>query len=442
MKVVVDTNVILHGKSLEELPWKEILGRIPDEVLLPHPVLKELDEKRYDPRHCERARKRSKALCDLIDEKRKSKIGISYNMMELDSSIEESRQKSSSADDRISDDILKYEKQINEKVILLTSDRFFSKIASRSIEVKRLDDKYLEIDDSKNKEIEKLKSKIKKIENRMPELKVCFEDKETKRDEDKETKRDIVLDYKRRNLDSYKNKLLKKCPLLTHPDNRPIENKSIAGLVDGGLIRALMPLPPPKEEYERYSKERKEYFKEVDLHIEDMRKYDEVHSRAFEFELLIDNNTGTHSASSVSIHLHFPDGFKLIDLDCDEVDEIEYPPEPPNPPEKPTNSLKKRGFTINDHSRISDVLSSAFRSQRRHQLKNIRPTIKKVNSYVVQHPLIDKIMHCKHFSLGRFKVFFNSHEDIKSFQVDCTIHCEEFLKQKKQKLHFIIKDKK
>ena len=44
--IVVDTNLILHGKCLEELPWPNILGAIPEEILIPYKVLQELDEKK------------------------------------------------------------------------------------------------------------------------------------------------------------------------------------------------------------------------------------------------------------------------------------------------------------------------------------------------------------------------------------------------------------
>ena len=59
MKIVVDTNIILRGIWLEELLWKDILGKTPNEILIPNKVLQELDEKKFDPKHHEIARKRS-----------------------------------------------------------------------------------------------------------------------------------------------------------------------------------------------------------------------------------------------------------------------------------------------------------------------------------------------------------------------------------------------
>lgn len=447
MKVVIDTNVILHGKWLEDLLWKDILNKVPNEILIPYKVLQELDEKKFDPKHCERAKKRLKNLYSLINKKIKSKTNISYGILKTSFSAGESKQglNLNSADDCILNGILKYEeKNKSQKVILLTFDYSFSlKASAHSVKVKILDSKYYEIDDSKGKEIKKIKSELTTLKNRIPKLKICFEDKKTEKI--------ISFNYKRvldsyEKISEYKSNLLNKYPPLTHPDSRPSENKSKINL--GELSKALERiaekmnplLTPSKEEYERYSKEREVYIEKIDLHIKDIQKYDEIHSRAFEFKLLI-NNIGTCPASSVSVDLYFPNGFKLIDLDRDTVDEIEHPPEPPDPPKKPTPPfVSAMSAATNNNFKSFDYFSTLSIPRRHHKTQNIRPTIEKINSYKFKHPSVDEIIHHNYFSLGRFKIFFDSHKDIKSFQVNCKVHCREFLKPEEQKLHFIIKN--
>jgi PIN domain len=48
--VVVDTNILLHYKPLNELPWPEITGSEQVRVILPLRVIEELDQKKYAPR--------------------------------------------------------------------------------------------------------------------------------------------------------------------------------------------------------------------------------------------------------------------------------------------------------------------------------------------------------------------------------------------------------
>ena len=445
MKIAVDTNIILHGEWLEDLPWKKILNKVPNEVLIPYKVLQELDKKKFDPKHQDRAKKRLKNLNDLVRKKINSKINTSYKVLKTSFSSTEFKPglNSDLADDCILNGILKYEEESSQKITLLTFDHSLSLRASEySIKEKILDSQYqLKVDDTKEREIKRLKSELVVLKNRIPNLQICFKDKNTRKT--------MLLNYKS-SLDSYekinkyKNNLLNKYPPLTYPDNRLIESRSAIKLGELGktlerIAEKMNPLlTPPKEEYERYSKEREVYIEKIDLHIKDIQKYDEIHSRAFEFELLI-NNIGTCPASSVSVNLYFPDGFKLINLDHDTVDEIEHPPEPPDPPKKPTTPFMNTvsAATNNNNFKSLDYFSTLSIPHRHRKTKN-RLTIEKTDSYKLKHSPIDEIIHHNYFSLGRFKIFFNSHKDIKSFQVDCKIHCREFLEPKEQKLHFTI----
>lgn len=48
--VVVDTNILLHYKPLDELPWHDITGSAQVRIVLPLRVIEELDQKKYAPR--------------------------------------------------------------------------------------------------------------------------------------------------------------------------------------------------------------------------------------------------------------------------------------------------------------------------------------------------------------------------------------------------------
>ena len=430
MKIAVDTNIILHGKWLEDLPWKDILGEIPNEILIPNKVLQEFDEKKYDPKHHERAKKRSKSLHNLITQKTKSKINISYkilkiNVLQIDF---EPGLNPKSSDDWIINEIVKHEKETGKKVTLLTSDLSLSLRSDSFFKTILLDSKYqLKPNDSKDQEIKKLKSEIEKLKNRMPNLHVCFEDKESQKT--------MSFNYKKKldtveKIKKYKDELIEQCPYLNHPNNYHYTDKLSEKL--NKLALSLFP-PPSKTEFKRYNKERKIYIGQIDTHIKKMKSYDENHHRSFEFKLFV-NNIGTCSASSVSVKLHFPSGFKLIDLDCNEIDEIERLPTPPSIPEKPS------AFPLLKQNTTSRFLSNVVLNKRiQSEMKNTRPFIKRTNSYDFEYPPINEIVHHRWFSLGRFKIFFDSQEAIKNFHVECEIHCKEFSEPKSQQLNFKIK---
>ena len=436
MKIVVDTNIVLRGKWLEDLPWNVILGANPNEILIPNKVLQEIDEKKHDPKHHERARKRSRSLYNLISQKTKSKKTIRYNVLKINASQTEFEAglNPNLFDDCILNEIITYKKETDEKITLLTSDISLSlRAPSYSIKTILLDSKYLlKGDDPKSQEIKKLKYKIVKLENRMPNLEVCFENKKNTQ---------VVLFNYKKKLDTdkkvkkYRDDLIKKCPHLTLPEKietviERVDKVTSPKKIVIPALSAIQLAEERKAKYERYNMERESYIERIEQHIKQMKEYDEIHSRSFEFELLIHNN-GTCAASLVSVYLHFPNGFKLIDLDSNEFNEIECQPGPPVVPKHPSVSILA--------SSLNNLSSFNFPVDLFHKTKNTRPFIEKTNSYSFEYPPIEEIVHYNYFSLGRFKIFFDSQKTIKSFHVECKIHCKEFLGPKNQQLHFKIK---
>lgn len=430
--IVVDTNIILHGKSLEELPWSKIFGAIPEEILIPYKVIQELDRKKYEHKYCERARKGLKKLTKLIKNEMQSKINARYCLMETSFSPEEFETglKPNLDDDCILNGIIKYQKESGKQVVLLTGDSSLSlKAPLFSIRVKMLASEYqLEIDDSNQKEIKRLKSQIKELKNKMPTLNICFENKQTKKD--------ISFDYKKRissdkELQKYRDDLIRKCPSLPYSDDAETTLKKIdkQTLAMGAIIPGIS-FFVAEEKRKKYNEERETYIKRIDPHIREMQKYDKIHSRSFEFKLLIDNS-GTCSASSVSVKLQFPDGFKLIDLDCNEIDKIERPPTPPIIPEQPVS-------IFGDHKQNNFSPLVTFHRNQLHK-KNTRPLVERLNGggYIFTY-LKEKLRHCDCFSMGRLKIFFDSYDTVQSFNVDCELHCDEFPQPEQHKIHFIV----
>jgi hypothetical protein len=83
---------------------------------------------------------------------------------------------------------------------------------------------------------------------------------------------------------------------------------------------------------------------------------------------------GTVPAEDIDIHLHFPDGFEL-------VDSADYPKPPtePNTPYKPKNRLDIPGLGISGFPRIH------IPNPQNMNIDSERPTIRKSNSYDVDY---------------------------------------------------------
>jgi hypothetical protein len=59
--IVVDSNILLHFRSLEEWPWGELFGEAPIEIVVPTIVMREVDSKKYEAR-TEKLRKRATSV--------------------------------------------------------------------------------------------------------------------------------------------------------------------------------------------------------------------------------------------------------------------------------------------------------------------------------------------------------------------------------------------
>jgi hypothetical protein len=62
---VLDTNVVLHYKPLDEVPWTEVFGSSPVTLVIPRRVLAEIDAKKAVPNN-QKLRRRAPCLCRVV----------------------------------------------------------------------------------------------------------------------------------------------------------------------------------------------------------------------------------------------------------------------------------------------------------------------------------------------------------------------------------------
>jgi len=162
----------------------------------------------------------------------------------------------------------------------------------------------------------------------------------------------------------------------------------------------------PEKEYQRYNREREEYFKRYEEYQHKMLDFRNRVSRAFGFSLHI-ANVGSAPAEDVDVSIHFPDGFAMF-IEDDLPDE----PREPMPPVRPRFAAELMTARIRDFS--PHLMEPNIRNLGRHVSTF---DLKKTNSYdLTDH--FQKIKHGSSVELPELFVVFDSHEGARSFNCD------------------------
>lgn len=184
--VFPDTNVLLHGKGLEDLPIPTIVkagGRVT--VVLTRTVLAELDgQKTKNPNKGlrERAGKRSRALWSLYrngDRALGAKASVEFEMKAPAGDLAALGLDATVGDDRILAEVLAVKNRSGERrVVLLSRDAgMLIKAAELGLESIELDDAHaLPVPDEQSSKLQALQRENEKLRSRVPAITVAFED--------------------------------------------------------------------------------------------------------------------------------------------------------------------------------------------------------------------------------------------------------------------------
>lgn len=184
--VFPDTNVLLHGKGLEELPFVSIVGEASSiVVVLTRTVIRELDaQKVKNPNNGlrERATKRARALWRRQKERKwvlRPGVSLSFAQTAAVDNLAQLGLDSSLGDDRIIAEVLSARDAApNQRVIFLSRDTgMLVKAAGLGLEVVEFDDEHvLPVPDEQQAKLRKLQEENERLRSRVPRLSVTFED--------------------------------------------------------------------------------------------------------------------------------------------------------------------------------------------------------------------------------------------------------------------------
>tara|TARA_R110002033_G_scaffold60044_2_gene109914 strand:+ start:7236 stop:8498 length:1263 start_codon:yes stop_codon:yes gene_type:complete len=395
--IFLDTNIFLHFQDFEKIDWLSESFSNSCKLIIPPVVIDELDEKKIGTSKIgNRARNilnRFEQLVEMEYSRVKEDIDFEILLSKPSREIYETNNLNfDEKDHRLIASIIQFSEVNDLDEILLCSNDIGPRLRAKMFGIKslKLDSKYLIPNQvsEEEKRIKKLERENQILRTRIPKLDVLFLNK-NKYQKIKVPERDSS------NFEDFKIQKLKEIkvenPYMEH--NEP----------KGNLLTQLGPLFSSR--INEYNNKLDEFYSEYENTLNKIFEYEKKELFSFSIQLVI-KNTGNIPAEDIDLHLHFPDGFELI-----ESAEKEKYPSLPKPPYKPKSAFDFGHSTFpmvsSFHNQITPNTSLSFNS----------PSIKKTNSYDVDFSR-KKLKHGYSERLEELTIIFDSNSNINNFQID------------------------
>ena len=397
----VDTNVLLHYKTFDEIAWIEIAGGEYFLQIAPI-VLDELDKHKnnQNTRTAQRARMIAGKFEQIIDdEKGKTNIRFIVDRPTL-SHFESHHLDPKQQDDCLLASILKYrsENPLNE-IKLVTAD-LGVKLKAKTLNIvthKPASDLRLpDVADKSQKEVERLQKQLTELKERIPKVKLVFENRSD------HFKKDIQKNVK--TLEAFKATELAKIKL-SHPimelAKEPTDSTSIYDKLS--LLTGVLGLS--NERRQKYNQELEEYYLKYERYLATLYVHGLKVLKSFKLTFLLVNE-GSAPATDIDVWLHLPDGFTVSRKQPDAPNE-------PRPPYRPKGTYDYEPMNIGLAGLMPDI-------NRIGQLPDVnfdKPTIQKTNSYEVTYHSAN-LKHGMQRQLDPVILQYDSFDEMKNFTVD------------------------
>jgi hypothetical protein len=401
---VLDTNLFLHFKPVEQVDWRDCLDADEVALVVPRRIVMELDEQKDQnnkQKLRERARTALRRIEDIVlagdDAAVRDRVTMEYaDLLPPDFFAEHHLDRDTPDDHLVATALDLQDEYADAQVVIVTDDtgpRLSA--AQHDVETKRPPDDWRlpSARSEEEKELRKLQQENERLKNRVPDLRLAFADGET-------FSKFTVSEPDVRNDEEIEEEV----------ERVKEEYPEKQGPQKGGEIGAFFEFAiPPEDEYERYNDTLPEFYSDYRQYLNNLRQYKQLAGRTLELELVLVND-GTAPAEDIDVDMHFPDGFLLGDR-SDKPTE----PEEPNPPRSP-QSLGSRFGQIASLSARPQLDPSNIPSPP--EPSNVStPTIRESNSYEVQVH-VRKVKHHMQVGLDSLYVIFPSYDEVSSFEFD------------------------
>jgi len=193
-------------------------------------------------------------------------------------------------------------------------------------------------------------------------------------------------------------------------DNEYLEQKKIDDNNPmAAIFQSINAISLSEEQIEKYNKELDAYFENYEKFLNKRMEYEGKRNLSINITIFLLNN-GNTPAEDVDIHLHFPDGFELINLD-----DFPSPPKEPKPPYKPKSRFDFEGMGLSTHF---PNLYPSFPSSPKIEIS--KPSIRKTNSYDVDFQK-NYLKHHYRIKLDTLVLIYERFEDKQNFKIEYVI---------------------
>jgi rRNA-processing protein FCF1 len=404
--VFIDTMVFLHCHPIQEIDLPKFLKTISVTLVIPRIILHELDKHKntHPYRNIrDRAASRLKAIENcLTSESKELRSGVLLQVMTARPSLDFKEHGLSRdwPDDEMIASVLSYKQEHPSDRVVLISHDVGPRLTARHLGIETIElpesCRIPPEEDPLVKENRLLKNKLARLQSSQPDLIMRLKEMS---DEDEHYAFRLSRPASSENTDKTRviSKLRESFPELHPPCSKTVPLDFIMPMGDLNSI--------PGEEYERYNRNREQYFSEYEIYLASLESFLSQPSRTLELILEV-RNIGSAPAEDIDVYAYFPDGFSLYTKK-----EIPGQPKEPNPPLQPRTAMQKLFYRqiVTDLRPIPGPLFDAA-----HLLKKDTFSLKKTSSYELRDH-IDRIKHGYLFSIKPLYLIFDSYENAHHF---------------------------
>lgn len=419
----VDTHVLLHYRSIGEVDWPAI-ANTENVVIVVAPIVVEELDKHKATHPSKRLRKRAASVIRLfyklssasLEATLRNNVRVHFLAVEPLIDFRIHGLAPEVGDDRLIASILDYREQHPDATIGLVTDDLGLRLKSRrhTIDVLSLPEsaRLPEELDAQEKRIKELEEETRRLKDKIPSLKLCFDDGHDHRSfslvrPDEEIELDIP-----RLVGEIKEK---------HPKIALRTGKALPVDVLSATIHARMGASP--QEIAEYNRELEDFYSRYAQYWRDLATWSTMARRIIKLPLVIEND-GNSPADDVDVFLDFPDeGYHVYNAET-------LPKEPSQPTGPAAPGLSRRLAGVFPPLDYSKLLLSVPKSP-------FAPTIRRKSPYEV-HFHLERVKHKLPQPLDPLFVVFGSFEAARSFGIDYEIKAANIPEAIGGKLHLIV----
>lgn len=425
----LDTNILLHYRPLREIDWKAVVNEKLVRLILCSPVLDELDEKKWNPRTADRARR---AMCQIKQSREAG--GKVRDGVTLDVILDDGGKTDCSNQDTEIIRMAEIHKVQHpaQRVTVVTGDYNMGlRCSAKGVDCIEMPDEWLQpLADTNTRKIRQLEQENRKLKNRQPDFKLV---PKIITDEINPPSADYPVELTRLagapvDVAAKMHEVRQKYPKL-RCFRTPITRGGIAQ--DAlGLYKAT------SQEMDRYNRDLDNFFLQYEAACNGKNREMEAVARSFYFELWLENNGGT-PGTAVEICVGFPD--ELVEIQ-DANERLTHAPPFPDPPVEPRTYAQTLKSSLTPDRTDYDRRMMEIAQDLGPAPNVSKPMIGLADDGEELHLTVRRIKHHHPLCLGCYVVTYPSWDAIRPLEVRYRIHANELLEPQTGRLFFNVSE--